>query len=328
MHVTRLKMRCLAAMGLIAPAMAGCSRADASTDVQTGASRHMPSCPSGNFCVQQPASVAADAGAPAPYGMCSATATAPLDAGVPTYAFVSFDAEGTKNARVARPRSCCYTWTQPCGGGRAYRDEAGNARTAEASNRDDWCDEGARAAGAGEDSARWVREGMFEHGSIASFARLMLDLLAVGAPMHLVEAAGRAALDEVKHARIAFGLASAGRRAVGPGPLRTEARHTPTLESIVREAVADGCIGETAAALALREEAGAHDARVGALLDEMAEDEERHAELAYATVAWALSVDPSLSRVVGDELARARRTGVHARVVEQIAAPCLRQLTS
>ena len=54
----------------------------------------------------------------------------------------------------------------------------------------------------------WTQEAAFEHASIASFARLTLDLLSVGAPPDLLDAA-RATLDEIEHARITFALATA-----------------------------------------------------------------------------------------------------------------------
>jgi hypothetical protein len=61
---------------------------------------------------------------------------------------------------------------------------------------------------------------LLEHASVASFARFSLQLMAAGAPASLVEAAHRAALDEIEHARLTFRLASRYEgRALGPGPL-------------------------------------------------------------------------------------------------------------
>src|SRR5436190_13763000 len=66
------------------------------------------------------------------------------------------------------------------------------------------------------------------------------------------------------------------------------------IETVVRE----GCIGETVAALEAREAlARASDPAVRAVLARIARDEARHAELAWRTVAWALSI--------GDERVRA-----------------------
>ncbi len=357
MDVTRLRFRCLAAMGMAA--MPACTEASASVetttktatptatttvDIMTGASIHH-SCPSGNFCVVQPATVAPDAGAPVPYGMCAATVAPPTDAGAPTYAYVTFDPDGTKTARTTDAKACCYHWSQLCvGGGRALRDSEGRALTAETLARGDWvkreADDGAltealRAIDVQRDdrlalAERWAREAAFEHASIASFARVTLDLLAMGAPASLVGAAQRAGLDEVRHARIAYALASAyAGKALGPGPLVDDVRRPPaTLESIVREAIVDGCIGETAAALTLRQEASrAASAPMRALLERMADDEERHAELAFATVAWASREGgAAISRVIEQELSRPQSDEARARAASQIAAPCLTML--
>jgi hypothetical protein len=55
------------------------------------------------------------------------------------------------------------------------------------------------------------------------------------------------------------------------------------------ETFLDACLGETVAALALREAAaGASLSLIGSLLTRIASEEERHAELAWRTVAWAL----------------------------------------
>ncbi len=174
----------------------------------------MPSCPSGSFCVAQPAHVAADAGAPAPYGKCAASVPMPSDGGVFGSPYVSFDDNGTKEARAKDPKACCYRWVIPCPGGRPLRDAHGETLVASATRRDDWlhraifeatrCEEQERARLA----ERWTREASFEHASIASFARATLDLLALGAPAARVAGAQRAGLDEVEHARIAFALAT------------------------------------------------------------------------------------------------------------------------
>ena len=297
----------------------------------------MGMCPSGKFCVAQPHRVGADAGAPSPYGMCAASVAMPGDAGVfgMTTPNVYFDATGTKDARAKDPKTCCYTWVIPCPGGRALRDEDGRSVVAKAAPRRDWLDAAVReAASCREDerelmARRWEREGAFEHASIASFARATLDLLALGAPADLVARAQLAGLDEIEHARVAYALASAfSGRDVGPGPLPLATRGAPTLESVVREAIAEGCVGEAAAALALREEAAERGGACGALLERIAEDEERHAALAYATVAWAASLDPdAVTRVVDEELVRDVAPS-HARALREIAAPCLRALIS
>jgi hypothetical protein len=302
-------------------------------DLRAGASRHMPSCPNGKFCATQPAHVGADAGAPAPYAMCAASVPMPSDAGMFGSPYVSFDVDGTKEARAHDPKACCYTWVIPCPGGRPLRDENGETLVAYPTHRDDWIDRAVAEAAtwsAHERDAlvdRWTRDASFEHASIASFARVTLDMLALGAPASLVAGAQMAALDEVEHARIAFALASAfAGHAIGPGPLPIARQRPATLRALVSDAIAEGCINEAAAALALREEAQTASPVMRALLDRIAEDEERHAALSYATVAWAATVDAETTAlVIQEELTRAR-SGPHARIVREIAEPCLRGL--
>jgi hypothetical protein len=54
----------------------------------------------------------------------------------------------------------------------------------------------------------WLADASLEHASIASFARFTLLALSFGAPADLLAEAQHAALDEVAHAQLCFGLAS------------------------------------------------------------------------------------------------------------------------
>ena len=55
----------------------------------------------------------------------------------------------------------------------------------------------------------WGDAARAEHASVPAFSRLSLTLAALGAPAQLIEGAHRAALDEIEHARLSFGLAGA-----------------------------------------------------------------------------------------------------------------------
>lgn len=138
----------------------------------------------------------------------------------------------------------------------------------------------------------WTSAALFEHASIASFARFSLELLALGAPPALVEEAHAAALDEARHARVSFGLAAAYRGAdVGPSPLPIGGglSITSDLVALAVSVARDACIGETVAAAVAREQLDrASDPEVQRALAMIAEDEARHAELAWKAVAWAL----------------------------------------
>lgn len=151
----------------------------------------------------------------------------------------------------------------------------------------------------------WLRDAQMEHASAASFARFLLQLVSVGAPADLVRRAALAAADEVAHAELCFTLA-ARYLGVTPAPLALAldgALDARSLPAIVGEAIAEGCIGETLAALiAARQHEGARDAAAISALARIAEDEARHAELAWAFVRWAIDVG-------GEEVRSAARQG-------------------
>jgi hypothetical protein len=153
---------------------------------------------------------------------------------------------------------------------------------------------------------------LMEHASVAAFARFTLELLAFGAPADLVAASSAGLADELEHARLAFGLASAYRgQRVGPGPLSIDRALTNTsFVDAVRTAFLEACVGETIAAIEARE--ARHWARDGAVrgaLDRIATDEMRHAALGYRFVNWAIEssapeVASELQSMIRRELAR------------------------
>lgn len=166
-------------------------------------------------------------------------------------------------------------------------------------------------------AAAWADDGLFEHASVAAFARLTLQLMALGAPASLVEASQRASLDELEHATFCFSRAAhhVGNRGepARPGPLDVRgALDDVSWESFLRANVLEGCIGETLAAVRVGEQARlATDPALRAALRKIAEDEARHAELAWQILAWALRVVPERARDVLqrtlDEFTRDRR---------------------
>ncbi len=207
---------------------------------------------------------------------------------------------------------CCYqaVTVSSCGSGRPFLvggtvRTAGEVRTLSPKGEDGrepggWRQPGARppetasldAATRERLAAEWARDGLFEHASVASFGRFALDLLAAGAPSDLVEDAHRAALDEVRHARLCLSLASryAGED-IAPGPFPTGAsvEVTAHLAALAARCAEEGAIGETVAAVTAAEQlARASDPAVREALAVIAEDEARHAELAWRTVAWAI----------------------------------------
>jgi hypothetical protein len=138
---------------------------------------------------------------------------------------------------------------------------------------------------------RWAESGLLEHASVAAFARFVLELLALGAKAELVEASQRALGDEIAHAELCFGLASAyAGREIGPSPLDVAgAVRAVDLADVAHVAFVEACIGETIAAVEAAEAAEhAEDSVIRSVLSRIAADELRHAELGWRFVAWAL----------------------------------------
>jgi hypothetical protein len=233
----------------------------------------------------------------------------------------------------------------------------GEARTAPAVARDDWTrarqprvvDELTRRRLA----AYWTEIGRFEHASVASFARFCLQLMHLGAPPELLAENQRAMADEIEHARLAFGLASAYASApVGPGPLDvdTSLEHTLDRRAIVEGLVVEACVGETLAAIEAQEAAQwAADPVVAATLSQIAADELRHARLGWRSLRWILEHADASTRTFALEVLEAavravavtpaqgfpiglRRHGVlddrlrhevRAKALESLVIPCL-----
>jgi hypothetical protein len=189
-----------------------------------------------------------------------------------------------------------------CPGGRPFRVD-GELRVAKVQACEGWggresavdleLDGATRAAL----SRAWLVDAQLEHASVAAFARLTLQLMALGAPAHLVRESQQASLDEIEHAELCFGLASRyGNRAFGPGDLELQgALDDLSLEALLTSSIEEGCIGETVAAMMAGEQASvALDARAKTALERITRDETRHSALAWRIVRWVLERQPSL----------------------------------
>jgi hypothetical protein len=199
--------------------------------------------------------------------------------------------------------NCCYEVAQ-CGTGRPYMD--GAASRVASLVRAEGGTSGWSAIAIHEAqmtnvapelrariAAAWLADGLLEHASIASFGRFALELMAVGAPADLVADAHRAAIDEVEHARLCFGLAQAyGAEPTTPSPFPFAGRIevSSDLADVAARAVREGCIGETIGAIQAAEQlALAENPLVRRALGVIVDDEARHAELSWRFVAWALA---------------------------------------
>ncbi len=197
-----------------------------------------------------------------------------------------------------------------CAIGRPLRVEEGN-RTAPTQAGGGWARSVAR-----QDQAlsadlrhrlaqRWAEIAALEHASVASFARFTLQLMALGAPADLLADTQRAAADEVEHARLAYGLASRFAGApMRPGPLDLRgAMPAFDAESVMIGLVDEACVGETLGAAEAAEAARlCEDEDTRLILEQVAEDEARHAALAWRSLHWLLDQHPSLRPLARERL--------------------------
>lgn len=146
----------------------------------------------------------------------------------------------------------------------------------------------------------WMDDALMEHASIASFAQFTLDLMRLGAPPDLLRDSQLAGLDEIEHSRIAFTIVERLTGvARGPGELPLGALEAHDLHQAITAAIHEGCVGETLAACLLSEQARrCTDPFIAEQLSRIAEDELRHAELAWRFVAWSLQTAGEEARLV------------------------------
>jgi hypothetical protein len=160
---------------------------------------------------------------------------------------------------------------------------------------------------------QWRENGRTEHASVASFARLTLDLMALGAPPVLVIAAQQDALDEIRHAEACFSLAQAlDGQSASPGPFpeaqsahtlpraRVLALATLAVTSLVDGALHEGVSARILAKLGKRCE----NPIIAGVLKRIAADEGRHAAHGWDVVEWCLAEG---GRAVAQALAGAAR---------------------
>jgi hypothetical protein len=147
-------------------------------------------------------------------------------------------------------------------------------------------------------AAQWRENGRTEHASVAAFARLTLDLMALGAPPALVAGAQRDALDEIRHAELCFALARSidgksespssfpdAARARTLSRIRNVALAELAVDSLVDGALHEGVSARIVAKLARR----AADPSIRAILKQIAADEGRHSAHGWDVVRFCLA---------------------------------------
>ncbi len=167
----------------------------------------------------------------------------------------------------------------------------------------------------------WTERGLGEHASVASFSAFSIALMTNNAPSDLVEDALKAGMDEIRHARTSFKVASklVG-KPVGPGPL-PPATHKfgGDLTSLALAVAREGCVDETLSAIVadlevdditrvLEEEETQgniysnieHDTLtwIKKEMQTIAKEESSHAALAWRTLNWVCDIDSDACEAV------------------------------
>lgn len=269
------------------------------------------------FCTSQPAKLAFPSDASALAAYCGGSVKVPSEAlldGMGEGMNAGFEELATKEQREKKdPNACCYGYESgPCGKGRPLRDGA-SLVLADEIRTTGWSGvDVAAAAREVEDVTSFVRYfrrvARLEHGSVAAFASVSLDLLSLGAPADLIEAAHVAALDEIRHARACWSLIAAlTGESVGPSPMAIPARASATVEKMLIETVIDGCVGETLGSLLFAEMARRAPPALAAIFATIADEEARHAELAFRIARFLIADDARLAELARDTALRAAR---------------------
>jgi hypothetical protein len=167
-----------------------------------------------------------------------------------------------------------------------------------------------------------------EAASVLSFARLAGELQMLGAPAALIDAAHASREDEVRHARMTSKMAK--RFGAEPATPRVTETSMRSELAIALENAVEGCVRETYGALvAHRQAAAASDESIRCMMQVIAEDETKHAGLAWDVAAWLeprltvderVLVDDARRRAVAD-LRRELETEVESALQDRAGMP-------
>src|SRR5262245_12725321 len=157
-----------------------------------------------------------------------------------------------------------------------------------------WDEASADARPEARDSARWVwtQSAFSEIASAAAFAEIASCLLAAGAPIDLVAAAGDFVVDEIIHAELSARVAMALGGAV---PLEVDltrlVRPPVSPAPLIRAAellVRTSCVGEALTVPVLKSaKAASQSALVAGVIERIVKDEASHAEIGPWFLDWA-----------------------------------------
>ena len=189
------------------------------------------------------------------------------------------------------------------------------------------CVEGRRPRGLVESGADWLGSlaahfseiAHMEAAAVLAFDEMLEHLRGFGAPAELVERAGKAREDEVRHAAATRALALRhGGRLVEPAVDR--APDAPSLLAFALENMREGCVRETYGALVIAHQAAhAQCPRIRAAFARSRDEELEHAELSWDIASW---LDERLTPAERAEVERARHEEIAVLLAAADVEPC------
>ena len=184
-----------------------------------------------------------------------------------------------------------------------------------------------------EQGLDWTNRALGEYSSIASFAAFAIALMTNNAPPSLIKDALEAAMDEFRHARTSFNMASLlTSENISPGPLPpTSLSFEQDINSLAIETALQGCIDETLSALIAASEVltiNMNDEHINSpeLWKEkvimISKEEARHSALAWRTIHWichgSTNLTKDTSTVICEDVVRLISSEGNRRVEERI----------
>lgn len=161
----------------------------------------------------------------------------------------------------------------------------------------------------------WLANARTEVASVAAFNHLANELLAIGAPAHLVRGALVASLEEIEHARLCFAIAGRGDVATFPEATTSPDRKT-TPATLAADCVVEACLLEGASAIVADVLARnvAVPVTIAAVLARIANEEASHAEHGWLVLRYLVDRH-------GDEVLVAAREALRAAEHRHVEAP-------
>ena len=164
----------------------------------------------------------------------------------------------------------------------------------------------------------WTQRALGEHSSIASFSAFSIALMTNGAPSSLVEDSLKAGIDEIRHARVSFDIASKllGEYIVPSSLPESHHLFNHDLTKLALAVAREGCVDETLSAFAGAFEVGEMKNGnpkyygidlelvdfIAAELQLITLDETNHSALAWRTLNWICSIDYDACLAVEEEV--------------------------